>query len=887
MAVNLTLEQARIQLNMPFASAAEVLIAAKKAGIEINLTGIQNTADLSALNQNTGFSVFGGKTSLTSQSQQTPTQSSFINPQTSSQTSSSSALNFGKGTQSYNFTANSPKLGDGASVWTNKSGLGGTTLGGSSTTSAFQLGTPSLSNPAGTTNQFSLGGSTLDSFLFSSMKDFKAIQKSDITYTDDNQEIDLSKIKSQEFLENGKMRFTMEDGSVVEKQLSDETLQLTGSQRQYSKIEYVDGKAIYYDLNGKEAKRRDARFGEPGYVADGNSISQDLIAILGEKTLSKYGEKQKDYAQQISDIETSLESLTDEKIAQIEAVNPKQAQELKKRRNSLIKDKAKLENKAFKEKENLAAEYIKRVYKECDGDVDKIKAKIENLIKNSDMTSETSQQMVHILKTFQAKTNGMTREEIANYFSQTMDSSLLNADENTTAMAGEITRMSGKAGQDMLDGYNTAAQRTGRQAVASHALIQNVGNAVDVETGEVDKERATNIGRAAVELGGDNAAVELGQQLIENENDDLSLAGNIAIDEQAARSGNEEVIQTSLDVTTSIRDARKQVQANENTHQTYEEVGATDETKKKRAEMVGSRIGDFHEDAQLDVDDAERKYDIEDVYLIAASQSIQNVNAKVQKEMIERTIASGNEQAMNNIAEHAYDYDISNRDDIIKMIKEHGTEGTLKILEDAKNKYDQQAENAKTQADAQRAINETKPESNPETTKTNQTKTQNTDNRPKQQVTSNSDVRDTQPRTPTLGLGLSVSQRVSISAVKEMFKSSTTMQVIQSEEFRSLTPKESAEIVRNLNASDKKEAIKTIVERLEGFELQGYMHSNMKNDILKYLVSNPTMKNQEKLNFVKRFLTGDDRRFIEQIREQMPVNASTQNIERKSFNFEV
>lgn len=897
MAASLTLEQARIQLNMPFASVSEVMIAAKNAGIEINLTGIQNTADASVLDQNTGFSVFGGNNPLTSQSQQAPTQKSFIQPQTSSQSSSSSALNFGKGNQSYNF--NTPKLSDGASVWGNK-GLGGT-FGGSKK-DAFKLDTPSLSNPTGTTNQFGLGGKvgdiSLDNFLFSTMKDFKPILKSDITYTDNNQEIDMSKVKTQEFFDGGKMRYTMEDGSVVEKQLSEETRQRyrIDNTPQYSKIEFVDGKAVYFDLNGNEAKRRDAYFGEPGYVADGNSISQDLTAVLGEKTLTKYADKQKDFAGQLSNIESSLATLTDDYIAQVEAVNPKQAKELRKRRESLQKDKDKIENKIFKEKEKLAAQYIKQVYKECGGDVEKIKAKIENLIKNSDMSSETSQQMVYILKSFQEKTNGMSKDEIANFFEHAMDVALLNGDENTTAMAGEITRMDGKAGKDMLDGYSTAAQRTGRQAVASQALIDGVENTVDPETGEVRTEMATNIGRAVTDMTGDDGAVALAEKVKEHENDDLKISVNQAIDEQAARSGNEEVIEASLDVTTSIRDAKKQVQANENTHQTYEQMGATDETKKKRAEAVGSRIGDFHEDAQLDVDSSERKYDIEDTYLIAASQSIQNVNAKVQKEMIERTIASGNEQAMNNIAEHAYDYDISNRDDIIKMIKEKGTDETLKILEEAKNKYDQQAENAKTQADAQRAINETKPESKPETTQSTQTTAQNqtktkqqsqvVDNRPKQQQVTGSDVRDAQPRTSSLGLNLSISPRATIGTVREMFKSSTTMQVIQSEEFRSLSPKESAEIVRNLNASDKKEAIKTIVERLEGFELQGYMHSNMKNDILKYLVSNPTMKNQEKLNFVKRFLTGDDKRFIEKIREQMPINAS-QGAERKPFNFEV
>lgn len=903
MAASLTLEQARIQLNMPFASVSEVMIAAKNAGIEINLTGIQNTADASVLNQNTGFSVFGGKNTSTSQSQQTPTQQTFIQPQTQSQstaqTSFGSSLNLGN-TNKYDL--GTKDFNKNTSVWGNK-GLGGTFA--NSTKDAFKLETPSLTNTS-LTNKSPFGltsnSSALDNFLFTSMKDFKVIQKSDITYTDNNQDVDLSKVKSQEFFDNGKIRFTLDDGSVVEKQLSEQTLKLAGGTRQYSKIEYVDGKAIYYDIDGNKVddKTRDVRFGEPGFVSDGNSISQDLTAVLGEKTLSKYAEKQKNYADQLSNIESSLATLTDDYIAQVEAENPQQAKELKKQRESLKKDKSKIENKIFKEKEKLAAQYIKQVYKECDGDVEKIKTKIDSLIRNSDMSSATAQQMVHILKSFQEKTNGMSKDEIANFFERAMDSALLNGDENTTAMAGEITRMDGKAGKDMLDGYSTAVQRTGRQEVASQALIDGVENTVDPETGEVRAEMATNIGRAVTDLTGDDGAVALAEKVKENENDDLKISVNQAIDEQAARTGNEEVIEASLDVTTSIQDAKKQVQANENTHQTYEQMNATDETKKKRAEAVGARIGDFHEDAQLAVDSSERKYDIDDAYLISASQSIQNVNAKVQKEMIERTIASGNEQAMNNIAEHAYDYDISNRDDIIKMIKEKGTDETLKILEEAKNKYDQQAENAKTQKDAQKAINETKTESN--STKTqNQTTTQDksktqqpqvAEKKTKQQVSNRTDVEyvPQQPRSSAQqNIGLAFSVRASVSDVKDMFKSSTTMQVIHSEEFKSLSPKESAEVLKNLNASEKKEAIKSIVDRLEGFELQGYMYSNMKNDILKYLVSNPSRENQEKLNFVKRFLTGDDKHFIEKVKEQLQVENSVleQTTERKPFNFEV
>ncbi len=910
MAAGLTLDQARIQLNMPFASEAEVLNAAKNAGIEINLTGIQNTANTSVLDEKNGFTVFVGKNPQTSQTQQpVPPQQPFIQPKTQPQAPASTpapAPTFSAGSKQYNF--NNQKFDLNTSIWGNKKTFGGSTqssslgnmgLGGSlGNTQNFQLDAPTLNNPKfNPTAQTSLStfgqkDFSLDNFLFTSMSTFKPMSLSDISFSDENQDIDMNKVKTQEFLDNGKIRFTMEDGSVIEKQLSEQSMQATGRERQLSKIDYVDGQAIYYGLDGKETQRRAVRFGEPGFVSDGNSIQEDLVAVLGEETLTKYGEKQQNYKSQLADIDTQLTHLTDDYIAQVEADDPKQAKELRKQRKSLQKEQLKIKDKVFKAKEKLAAQYIKQVYKECGGDVEKINAKFDSLMRNSDMSTETTQQMSHILKSLQEKTKGMNPEQIASFYATVMDQALVNGEDNTIALGDEVSRMSGESGQQMLDGYVAGAQRTGRQQAASQALINGIDNAVDSETGEVDAPRATNIGRAVTTLTGADGAIALGQHVKESESDDLKIAANVAIDEQAVKTeGNkkDDVIQASIDVTTSIKDDRKQVQANENTHQIYENMGASDETKKRRAEIIGSRIGDFHENAQLDVDSTERKYDIEDVYLISASQSIQNVNAKVQKEMIERTIASGNEQAMNNIAEHAYDYDISNREDIIRMIKEHGTEGTLKILDEATKKYEAQADSAKAIADAQKSANEAKAEVKPETRTATKTQTQARDTetrtQQRQQIPNPVVNEPAQPRTSSPTIGLPFASRTSVSAVREMLKSATPAQVVQSEEFKSLSVKESAEVLKNLNASDRKDAIKSIVERLEGFQLQGYMHSNMKNDILKYLVSNPTSKNQDKLNFVKRFLNGDDKKFIEQLREQMSVEQEI--TPKKPFNFEV
>lgn len=834
----LTLDNIRQLYNLQKASDKEVMEFAKANNIEISLSGVKNTANLKDLKGNVGGSVFGFNNHQVSQQK----KSTSFTPQ--------SRLTFGN-SENYDIAKNI-KLSSTGSIF---SGFGNAKTTGLDTT--FNQNVSSNVAQSGVNSDMKKT-SILDDFLSNAMLNFRTAKKTEITYVDGSAEVDMSKVKSQEFIDGGKLRYTMEDGSVVEKQLSEETIQKIGAKAQYSKIEYVDGKAVYYDLNGNEIKdkTRDARFGERGYVKDGNSIDEDLVSVLGQSKLEKLATKKVKAQKTLAQINERLTEFSDEKIAQVAQTDPEKAKEMKKEQEKYQRRRDIVNSSMNNKYEAIASDYIKSVYKECDGDPQKIKARISNLIKNSDMNTEAAQQMVHILGAFVEKTKNMSKEEIATFFETAMDASVSGAADNASAMADPITRMNGKKGKVMLDAYATAAQNTGNAKIVRDALLENSTNTINPETNEVNKEQNTNISRTYIALGG--RVSELAENAVNVDNDDYKLSTNVAIDEHAAKTGDKEVMSASLDVAQSIKDAKKQAEANESAHKIYDEMGASDKTKQARAEMVGSRIGGFHEDAQLDIDSTERKYDIDDVYNLAVSQVIQTMASKNQQEMVQRTINSGNEDAMTNVANHAYELDPDNVEDVVKMLKEQGSDKTKQALEEAKVKYEEQAKRDKEIAEAKKA--------EAERAKVAQAEAEKAKAKVKEQQAK---TQTQQPAKNTQSIAQGNTQHVKSGIA---LSNVSILKAISSKEFKEKSIAEKKEVFKQLNTRERAQAIGEMVESSEATSLKNMMFSSFKTEILKYLVQHANAQNTQKLKYVERFLSPTDKKLLEKMQDEHAKN---------------
>lgn len=621
MGKSLSLEAIKQQFNLSQnATVAEVKQIAEANNIVIDFSKNENNAK--QLNNNSSGGILGGNTSdISSNNFGTKLNNSFSNTSLFDTSASTSMANENS---VFGFGSTNTDLSNGLSF--NKTSFETQTLSnlnGSGMTKGLKDSKDDVMNLKLEVPKMdfasSIKANVFSNFLNTSMSSYDRTNK--ISFIDD----DSANVVKLEYSEDGtQVTKTLADGTQKVELLTEEQQALRAKQgMKVISTEYADGKAKMTLANGQVIER-DAVYGERGFVKDGNSIDEDLVATLGKDRLAELQTKEATAKQNIETINVSLEKLTDENIAEIEKINPSRAKELKKEKANLEKDKKKIEQKLNKEKEALAAEYIKKVYKECGGDKEKIKARIGSLVKNSDMNTAASQQMVHILGGFYEKYGNMSEDEMASVLAGVMDPSRANGAENAIAMAETSTRMKGKQGQAVRGALVGAAQQTGNEKIVAESMTQNIGNTVDAETGEVDVESAQDIGRKVIDLTGKEGAHGLAEQLQKEDNDDLKVAANKPIDEYAAQTGDKDVIQDSLDVISSIEDADKQVQANENAHATYEEMGASDEIKQFRAELMAQNLDNFNQDAISRIDEFERQNDINNTYSKTVTETKSN-----------------------------------------------------------------------------------------------------------------------------------------------------------------------------------------------------------------------------------------------------------------------
>lgn len=621
MGKSLSLEAIKQQFNLSQnATVAEVKQIAEANNIVIDFSKNENNAK--QLNNNSSGGILGGNTSdISSNNFGTKLNNSFSNTSLFDTSASTSMANENS---VFGFGSTNTDLSNGLSF--NKTSFETQTLSnlnGSGMTKGLKDSKDDVMNLKLEAPKMdfasSIKANVFSNFLNTSMYSYDRTNK--ISFIDD----DSANVVKLEYSEDGtQVTKTLADGTQKVELLTEEQQALRAKQgMKVISTEYADGKAKMTLANGQVIER-DAVYGERGFVKDGNSIDEDLVATLGKDRLAELQTKEATAKQNIETINVSLEKLTDENIAEIEKINPSRAKELKKEKANLEKDKKKIEQKLNKEKEAIAAEYIKKVYKECGGDKEKIKARIGSLVKNSDMNTAASQQMVHILGGFYEKYGNMSEDEMASVLAGVMDPSRANGAENASAMAETSTRMKGKKGQAVREALVGAAQQTGNEKIVAESMTQNIGNTVDAETGEVDVESAQDIGRKVIDLTGKEGAHGLAEQLQKEDNDDLKVAANKPIDEYAAQTGDKDVIQDSLDVISSIEDADKQVQANENAHATYEEMGASDEIKQLRAELMAQNLDNFNQDAISRIDEFERQNDINNTYSKTVTETKSN-----------------------------------------------------------------------------------------------------------------------------------------------------------------------------------------------------------------------------------------------------------------------
>lgn len=867
----LTLDNIRQLYNLQKASDKEVMEFAKANNIEISLSGFKNTANLNDLKGNAGGSVFGFNNKQSAQ-QKTPVT---FTPKTN--------FNFGNTPK---FGANPPSLSQNTSIFGN--GFGG---GNSNTPSLSQTqNVGQLASASGAlgkdyaadfkkthSNWFKnmnfnfakVSNDTVDSFLteqFAKGDEIKSKFAGKIT------DPEMSRVVSVKYNEQtGEIIKIHDDGSEHKEQMTAEQLKMyQGVSKKYKLVssEYVDGRVIEHMANGK-TREREAFFGERGYQKDGNSVDEELQNAFPE-----------DYA----NIKTDDDRKTLMARYIKENMKNMSSEERERKIDELLKNTDRSSTSGIylmsiagglsRAARKHANSRIITSRDSVDAQVTTAQAAITQGISERGLTSADQAQAIRDAEeladdfgqgTHYAQTVGSNIATISADNMEQAGMSAMKRDASTFSRTAteaiESTKSTHEVLIEALDGNkeladkveNELADKLFEQTGLKGGKIQNIST----DSNGVTKAQVCAVsGCAEIEfdlLNGDTqAALKKFAKLNMATVSDEQKAGLSRVARQSISTVKPEERQAvaHLGVTseTSIQDAKVQAQVITERYEGFEEL--PEDARKAYLSEQGKQGYKYQEENQLMADDLGRKHDVDDIYNITNADFVQMYeNAKIQQEIAQRTVDSGNEDAMTNLANHAYELDPDNVEDIVKMLKEQGSDKTKQALEEAKTRYEEQAQRDKEIAEAKKAETER--------AKTAQAETEKAKSQAQQ------------PAKNTQTVAQSSGQQVK---ARTNFSNVSILKAISTKEFKEKSIAEKKEVFKQLNTRERAQAIGEMVETTDATSLKNMMYSSFKTDILKYLVQHSNAKNNQKLKYVERFLSPTDKKMLEEMQEQHKKN---------------
>lgn len=867
----LTLDNIRQLYNLQKASDKEVMEFAKANNIEISLSGFKNTANLNDLKGNAGGSVFGFNNKQSAQ-QKTPVT---FTPKTN--------FNFGNTPK---FGANPPSLSQNTSIFGN--GFGG---GNSNTPSLSQTqNVGQLASASGAlgkdyaadfkkthSNWFKnmnfnfakVSNDTVDSFLteqFAKGDEIKSKFAGKIT------DPEMSRVVSVKYNEQtGEIIKIHDDGSEHKEQMTAEQLKMyQGISKKYKLVssEYVDGRVIEHMANGK-TREREAFFGERGYQKDGNSVDEELQNAFPE-----------DYA----NIKTDDDRKTLMARYIKENMKNMSSEERERKIDELLKNTDRSSTSGIylmsiagglsRAARKHANSRIITSRDSVEAQVTTAQAAITQGISERGLTSADQAQAIRDAEeladdfgqgTHYAQTVGSNIATISADNMEQAGMSAMKRDASTFSRTAteviESTKSTHEVLIEALDGNkefadkieNEIADKFFEKTGQKGGKIQNIST----DSNGVTKAQVCAVsGCAEIEfdlLNGDTqAALKKFAKLNMATVSDEQKAGLSRVARQSISTVKPEEMQAvaHLGVTseTSIQDAKVQAQVITERYEGFEEL--PEDARKAYLSEQGKQGYKYQEENQLMADDLGRKHDVDDIYNITNADFVQMYeNAKIQQEIAQRTVDSGNEDAMTNLANHAYELDPDNVEDIVKMLKEQGSDKTKQALEEAKTRYEEQAQRDKEIAEAKKAETER--------AKTAQAETEKAKSQAQQ------------PAKNTQTVAQSSSQQVK---ARTNFSNVSILKAISTKEFKEKSIAEKKEVFKQLNTRERAQAIGEMVETTDATSLKNMMYSSFKTDILKYLVQHSNAKNNQKLKYVERFLSPTDKKMLEEMQEQHKKN---------------
>lgn len=871
----LNLENIRQLYNLPkTASDKEVMAFAKANNIEISFSGAKNTANYD-LKGNAGGSVFGFNNN---QNAQKKTPVTFT---------SKTKFNFGNTPK---FNANVPLSSQSTSIFGN--GFGG---GNSNTPSLSQTqNVGQLASASGALgkdyaadfkkandnwfknmnfNFAKVSNDTVDSFL---TKQFAKGDEVKSKFAGKIADPEMSKVVSVKYnQQTGEIIKIHDDGSEHKEQMTAELLKMyQGISKKYKLVssEYVDGRVIEHMANGT-TREREAFFGERGYQKDGNSVDEELQnAFPGDYANIKTDDDRKTLMARY--IKENMKNMSPEE-------RERKIDELLKNtdRSStsgiyLMSIAGGLSRVARKH----ANSRIITSRDSVEAQVTTAQAAITQGISERGLTSADQAQAIRDAEeladdfgqgTHYAQTLGSNIATISADNIEQAGMSAMKRDASTFSRTAteaiESTKSTHDALLEALNGDKESVEKVEKEIAdvffektgQKGGKIQNICT----DSNGVTKAQVCALsGCAEIELdllsGNTQAALKKSETLDLNNASDEQKASLCRVTSKVIDTVKPEERQAvaRLGVTseTSIQDAKVQAQVITERYKGFEEL--SEDARKAYLSEQGKQGHKYQEENQLMADDLGRKHDVDDIYNITNADFVQMYeNAKIQQEIAQRTVDSGNEDAMTNLANHAYELDPENVDDVVKMLKEQGSEKTLKALDEAKVRYEEQAQRDKEVAESKKAETQRAKEA--------------------QEAAEKAKVqKEAQPQTQTTKTSSAKNDNVVTVSTNRNLSSASILKTITSKEFKEKSIAEKKEAFKQLNTRERSQAIGEMVESTDASSLKSLMFSSFKTDILKYLVQHSNAKNNAKLQYVERFLSQTDKKNLEKMKEDYSKN---------------
>ncbi len=876
----LNLENIRQLYNLPkTASDKEVMAFAKANNIEISFSGAKNTVNYD-LKGNAGGSVFGFNNN---QNAQKKTPVTFT---------SKTKFNFGNTPK---FNANVPLSSQSTSIFGN--GFGG---GNSNTPSLSQTqNVGQLASASGALgkdyaadfkkandnwfknmnfNFAKVSNDEIDSFLKNQFTKADEIKSKFAGHIVDPE---MSKVVSVRYNEEtGEVIKIHEDGSEHKEQIPAEELKsYQGRSKKYKLVsaEYVDGRVIEHMANGT-TREREAFFGERGYQKDGNSVDEELQKVYPEAysninsdedrkaLIAKYIKEQMKKSMSADEREDKINELiknTDRSSVSgiyLMSIAEGLSRKARKQANTrIITTRENIEAQAktaqaaitqgISEKGLTSADQAQAINDaaEIADDFAQGTHFAEAVGNNVDIIAADNMQ--------QAATLALKRD--AKTFSETATITIEKAKDTNEVLMDSVDgnkEFANKVEKEIADIF---LQKTGLKG----GKIQNVNLATDasgVSTVNICNDSACAQVELSLLSGDVSSALErFGKLNLKKLSDEqkvgLSRATSTAMKDGIVKKDDMPAV-AKLGVTaeTSIQSEQMQRDVISERYEAFEKMSV--DAQKAYLEEQGKQGYKYQKENQLFADELGRKHDVDDIYNITNADFVQMYeNAKIQQEIAQRTVDSGNEDAMTNLANHAYELDPENVDDVVKMLKEQGSEKTLKALDEAKVRYEEQAQRDKEVAESKKAETQRAKEA--------------------QEAAEKAKVqKEAQPQTQTTKTSSAKNDNVVTVSTNRNLSSASILKTITSKEFKEKSIAEKKEAFKQLNTRERSQAIGEMVESTDASSLKSLMFSSFKTDILKYLVQHSNAKNNAKLQYVERFLSQTDKKNLEKMKEDYSKN---------------